>query len=89
MKTIIRNTLTAARRMALRFQIRTLEVQIDGNAEVADVGICGVLAAEGNADAAENGDGTAMQHRAPRVRMGGSRRRPGRGAGGRRRGSDE
>ena len=33
MKTIIRNTLTAARRHWLRFQIRTLEVQIDGMGE--------------------------------------------------------
>src|SRR3546814_754415 len=32
-------------------------------AEVADVGIGGVLATEGNADAAEDGDGAAMQHR--------------------------
>src|SRR3546814_10280146 len=33
------------------------------HAEVADVGIGGVLATEGNADAAEDGDGAAMQHR--------------------------
>ena len=30
MKTIIRNTLTAARRMALHFQMRSLEQHIDG-----------------------------------------------------------
>ena len=33
------------------------------HAEVADIGIGRVLAAEGNADAAEDGDGTAMLHR--------------------------
>ena len=30
MKTVIRNTLTAARRMALHFQMRSLESHIDG-----------------------------------------------------------
>ena len=35
----------------------------DRHAEVADVGIRGVLLAEGDADAAEDGDGTAVQHR--------------------------
>jgi len=33
MKPALKNTLTAARRHWLRFQIRTLEVQIDGMAE--------------------------------------------------------
>ncbi|GAB3310901.1 hypothetical protein GCM10027564_16440 [Luteimonas notoginsengisoli] len=33
------------------------------HAEVADVGIGRVLATEGDADAAEDGDGTAMEHR--------------------------
>ena len=33
MKTAIKTTWTAFRRMALRFQIRTLEVQIDGMGE--------------------------------------------------------
>ena len=34
----------------------------DRHAEVADVGVGGVLPAEGNADATEDGDATAMQH---------------------------
>jgi hypothetical protein len=40
------------------------------HAEVADVGVGRVLAAERDADAAEDGDGTALQHRLPRAARG-------------------
>ena len=38
----------------------------DRHSEIADIGISRVLAAEGNAGATQNGDGTTMQHQTPR-----------------------
>ena len=38
----------------------------DRHSEVADIGVGRVLAAEGNAGATQNGDGTTMQHQTPR-----------------------
>src|SRR6478672_12372857 len=50
----------------LAVQAELLDQRTEGahrHPEVADVGIGGVLPAEGNANAAEHGDGSALQHR--------------------------